>query len=135
MLRLIIPVFIVLHGLIHLFYLGQSKRFFELQPGMVWPDGSWAFSKLLGNEATRSLASTSCLLVAIGFVAGGLGLLMGQAWGRTVVVGSAVFSIVIFILFWDGKLQKLADKGGVGILINITILVALLILQLPSLEL
>lgn len=134
MLRFIIPVFIVLHGLIHLFYFGQSRRFFELQPGMVWPDGSWAFSKLLGNEAIKSLASTSCLLAAIGFVTGGLGLLVGQAWGCLVVVGSAAFSTVIFILFWDGELQKWADNGGVGILINIAILVAMLTLQWPSLE-
>ncbi|MBE0524522.1 MAG: hypothetical protein IBX40_09365 [Methanosarcinales archaeon] len=38
-----------------------------------------------------------------------------------------------FIIFWDGELQKLADKGGIGILINIAILVALLILRWPSL--
>jgi hypothetical protein len=128
--ELIISVFIVLHGLVHLFYFGQSLRFFELQPGMVWPDGSWAFSKLLGNEATRLLAGTSCVLATIGFVTGGIGLLMGQAWGSPVVVGSAAFSTVIFILFWDGELQKWADKGGVGILINIAILVV--VLRWPS---
>ena len=133
MLRFIFGVFIVLHGLIHLFYFGQSRRLFELQPGMVWPDGSWAFSKLLGNEATRLLASISCVLAAIGFVAGGIGLLVEQAWWRPVVVGSAAFSTVIFILFWDGEPQKLAEKGGIGILINIAILVALLILRWPSL--
>jgi fatty acid desaturase len=133
MLRFIIGVFIVLHGLVHLLYFGQSWRLFELQPGMVWPDGSWAFSKLLGNEATKLLASTSCVLAAIGFVAGGIGILVGQAWWRPVVVGSAAFSTVIFILFWDGELQKLADKGGIGLLINIAILVALLILRWPSL--
>lgn len=131
MLGLIFSVFIVLHGLVHLFYFGQSRRLFELQPGMVWPDGSWAFSKLLGNEATRLLARTSCVLAAIGFVAGGIGLLMGQAWGSPVVVGSAAFSTVIFIILWDGEMQKLADKGGSGILINIAILAALL--RWPSL--
>jgi len=47
LLRLIIGVFIVLHGLVHLLYFGQSWRFFELQPEMVWPEDSWAFSRLL----------------------------------------------------------------------------------------
>jgi hypothetical protein len=125
---LIIGLFIVLHGLVHLLYLGQSLRLFELQSGMVWPEGSWASSKLLGNEATKLLASTSCVLAAIGFVAAGIGILVGQAWWRPVVVGSAAFSTVVFILFWDGELQKLADKGGIGLLINIAIVVALLIL-------
>jgi len=134
MLRFIIGVFIVLHGLVHLLYFGQSRRLFELQPGMVWPEGSWAFSKLLGDEATRLLASISCVLAAIGFVAGGTGILVRQAWWRPVVVGSAAFSAVILILFWDGEMQKLDDKGGIGLLINIAILVAVLILRWPDFE-
>jgi len=133
MFRIIFGVFIVLHGLIHLLYFGQSRRLFELQPGMVWPDGSWAFSRLLGDEATRLLASISYVLAAIGFVAGGTGILVSQAWWRPVVVASAAFSAVIIILFWDGKVQMLDDKGLIGLLINIAILVALLILRWPSL--
>jgi hypothetical protein len=134
MLRFIIGVFIVLHGLVHLFYFGQSRRLFELQPGMVWPEGSWAFSKLLGDEATRLLASISCVLVAIGFVASGTGILMRQAWWRPMVVGVAALSAVIFILFWDGELQKLDAKGGIALLINIAILFAVLILRWPDFE-
>lgn len=132
MLGFILGIFIVVHGLIHLFYVGQSRRLFELQPGMVWPDGSWAFSKRLGDGTTRKLASTSCVLAAIGFVAGGIGLLTGQTWGSPVVVDSAVFSTIIFILYWDGNWQKWNDKGGVGILINVAILGAVLIPQWSS---
>jgi len=100
---------------------------------MVWPEGSWAFSKLLGDEATRLLASISYVLAAIGFVAGGTGILLRQDWWRPVVVGSAAFSAGIIILFWDGAMQMLDDKGGIGLLINLAILVALLILRWPSL--
>ena len=134
MLRFIVGVFIVLHGLVHLLYCGQSRRLFELQPEMIWPDGSWVFSKLIGDEKTRLLASTSCLLAAIGFVVGGAGILLRQAWWHPVVVGSAAFSALIIILFWDGKIQKLDDKGFVGLLINIAILAGVLILQWPFLE-
>ena len=49
------------------------------------------------------------------------------------VVGSAAFSAVIIFLFWDGEMQMLADKGGIGLLINIAVLVAVLILRWPSL--
>lgn len=132
MLRFIIGVFIVLHGLVHLLYFGQSRRLFELQTGMVWPDGSWVFSRFLGDEATRLLASISCLLAAVGFVAGGIGILVEQPWWRPVVVGAAAFSALVFILFWDGKLKKLDNQGGIGLLIDIAILVAVLILGWPD---
>jgi hypothetical protein len=129
MLRFIIGVFIVLHGLVHLLYFGQSWRLFELQPGMTWPDGSWAFSGLLGDSATRLLASIACLLAAMGFVAGGTGILVRQAWWRPVVVSAAAFSAVVFVLFWNGQMQKLDNQGGIGLLINIAILAAVVILR------
>ncbi|HSR33725.1 MAG TPA: hypothetical protein VLY63_24425 [Anaerolineae bacterium] len=131
MLKILFGIFVVLHGLVHLLYFGQSRRLFELQSGMVWPDGSWVFSKLLGDEATRLLASVSCVLAAVGFVAGGVGILIGQAWWRPVVVGSAVFSAAIFILCWNGTLQRLDNQGAIAILINAAILVAVLVFRWP----
>ena len=129
----IFGVFIVLHCLVHLLYFGQSARYFELKPGMVWPDGSWAFSGLLGNEAARNLASISLILAAIGLLVGGIGILASQAWWRPVVVGAAAFSSIFFILFWNGKMQNLDSQGGIGLLINIAILLAVLILRWPKL--
>jgi hypothetical protein len=134
MVRIIVGVFIVLHGLVHLLYFGQSRRLFELRPGLVWPDGSWAFSKLLGEERTRWLASVSCALAAIGFMAGGAGILAGQAWWRLLAVGSAAFSGFMLILLWDRQMHRLNDKGAFGVLINGAILVAVLILRWPDFE-
>lgn len=102
---------------------------------MVWPDGSWAFSKLLGDEGIRSLASIYCILAAIGFLSGGVGILLEQAWWRPVVIGSAAFSAVVFILFWDGKMRKLNDQGGYALFINIAILIAVLIFGWPNFKL
>jgi hypothetical protein len=132
MLKFVVGVFMVLHGLVHLLYFGQARRLFEVQPGLVWPDGSWAFSKLLGDEAPRWLASIACVVAAIGFVAGGIGIFVGQAWWRPLVVGSAAFSAAIFVLFWDGGLQRLDAKGAIAILINVAILVAVLIFRWPD---
>jgi hypothetical protein len=133
MLQFIFGIFIVLHGLVHLLYFGQSARRFELKPGMVWPDGSWAFSRLLGDEATRNLASISLILAAIGFIAGGIGILVSQSWWRPVVVGAAAFSSVVYILFWNGRMQNLDGQGAVGLLIDLAILVAVLVLGWPPL--
>lgn len=126
MLRFVVGVFLALHGLVHLLYFGQSRRLFELQPGMVWPDASWAFARLLGYEITRLLASIACVVAAVAFVAGGAGLLAGQAWWRPTAVGAAVFSSVVYVLFWDGGLQRLPDNGGIALLINAAILFAVL---------
>ncbi len=131
MVQLICGVFIVLHGLVHLLYFGQSARRFELRPGMVWPDGSWAFSKLLGDKATRNLAGAACVIAALGFITGGAGLLLSLTWWRPVVVAAAAFSSIAFLLFWDGKLRGLNEQGAIAILINVAILVAVLVLAWP----
>ena len=127
-------IFLVLHGLVHLLYFGQSNRFFELQPGLVWPDGAWTFSRLLGDDTTRLMAGAACGLAAAGLIIGGAGLLLGQVWWRPVVVSVAVFSSILYLLFWNGKMQQLPNQGAVGILINIVILAAVLVLQWPNLQ-
>ena len=130
--RYIVGVFIVLHGIVHLLYFGQSARYFELKPGLLWPDGSWAFSRLLGNEAVRNLASVLLILVAMGLIGGGIGILASQVWWRPVVVGGAILSSILYIVFWNGRMKNLDAQGAVGILIDAAILVAVLIFRWPS---
>jgi len=127
MLDIIIGLFMVLHGLVHLLYFGQSARLFELRPGMLWPDGSWAFSKVFGEKAVRSLACILFILGALGFVVGGIIIFANQRYWRPVVMVSSIFSSILYIVFWDGKLKKLDDKGGFGVLINIAILAGLIV--------
>jgi hypothetical protein len=127
MLRIILGVFMFLHGLIHLLYFGQSSRIFELKPGMVWPDGSWVFSNLLGDVTTRRLASIFLVMAAFGFIAGGAGIMLNKVWWRPMTVSVAVFSAMIYMLFWDGGLQNLDGKGVFAIIINIAILAVVLI--------
>lgn len=125
--HLILGVFCVLHGIVHLLYFGQSARYFELKSGMLWPDGAWAFSKIPGDESIRLLANALLVVAAIGFIAGGLGLILNQTWRYSIVPSAAIFSTIIYILLWDGTFHNLDGQGGVGILINIAILVILVI--------
>lgn len=122
MLTIVIGILFVLHGLVHLLYAGQSRQLFELRRRMRWPGGSWAFSKLLEGETIRQLGTTALTLAALGFVAGGLGLFLGQDWWRPFALGAALLSSTLFILLWDGKLQALDDQGLFGLLINLGIL-------------
>jgi hypothetical protein len=118
--------------MVHLLYFGQAARYFELKSGMVWPDGSWAFSKLLENETARTLVSISLILAAVGFIIGGVGMLVNQAWCRPVVVGAATFSSLVYILSWNGRMQNLDSQGLVGILIDMAILLMLLVFRWPA---
>ena len=133
MLRFLFGVFIVLHGLVHLWYVTLSQRLVQFQPEMGWTGESWLFSPLLGDVVTRWLATVLYGLAALGFVIGGIGLFAQQAWWRLVVTGSAVFSAAIIVLFWDGGLQRIVEKGLLGFLINAALLIALLVFNWPSL--
>ena len=132
MLKILFGIFTILHGLVHMLYFGQSARYFELQPGMVWPDGSWAFSKLLGVEPVRMLANIMLILAAAGFVVSGIGILAGLTWWRPVIIGTAIFSSLIYLLFWNGMFKHLDNQGAIGILLNLAILAIILIFHWPK---
>ncbi|KPK19745.1 MAG: hypothetical protein AMJ70_08565 [Dehalococcoidia bacterium SG8_51_3] len=124
-------IFLVLHGLVHLLCFGHGMRFFTLKEGLNWPDGSWLFVNLFGNEATRMIAAIACVIAAVGFVTGAVGLFASQSWWNSVIIASAAFSTLIFVLFWDGVAAALADKGLFAILINAAIMVSVLVLKWP----
>jgi hypothetical protein len=130
--NIILGIFLILHGLVHLLYTGQSLRWFELEAGLLWPDGSWLFAGLLGEGGTRWLAGITLPLAAVGFIAGGAGLLLRQAWGRPVTLAAVALSTLIYVLLWDGRFQALAAKGGVGLLINALILIVVLVMKWPA---
>jgi hypothetical protein len=129
---ILLGIFFLLHGMVHLLYAGQVLRFFELRPGLVWPDGAWLFAGWLGEAGTRWLAGISLVLVAIGYAAGALGLFLRQDWWRPSAIGAAIFSMAVFALLWDGKLQEILDKGGVGVLISLAVLVVVLVFKWPG---
>jgi hypothetical protein len=52
MLRFLIGIFIVLHGLVHLWYVVLSQGLVEFEPEMGWTGESWLLSRLLGESAT-----------------------------------------------------------------------------------
>ena len=127
MIKIGIALFLILHGLVHLLYLGQSRRLFELQPGMEWPDGSWAFSPIFAAETARSLAALFLALAALGYVAGGAALLAGLSWWWPLLATSALFSSAIYLLCWNGVWHCAQEQGAIGLLINVIIITAVLL--------
>ena len=132
--KFVTGIFLILHGIVYLLYSGQSMKVFELRPGLVWPEGSWAFSPMFSVGTVRLLGGIFCIIGAVGFLSGGIGIFAAQSWWRPLIICTAVFLSVIFMLMWNSGMQNFGDKGGFGIIINLVILISLLIFRWPDFE-
>ncbi len=128
---ILLGIFIILHGLVHLLYFGHSEKYFELRPGLTWPEDSWAFSKFFDNDIIRVFAGLFSLLSTIGFVLAGIITIEHHVWWKLSISYAAILSSLVFIFFWDGKPEKLSEKGGYGLFINIIILICFIAFRLP----
>ena len=126
MITIFTGIFLILHGIVFFLYSGQCARLFELKPGMIWPDGSWTFSKFIDDKLTRWIGLISYSLSGAGFVTAGIVLLFDAIWWQHIVIASVAFSSVIIILLWNGSPQKLSDQGFIGLLINFVMLAVLI---------
>ena len=124
--EILLSLFIILHGLVHFWYVAVSLRLVPFQPEMGYSGESWLLTKPLGDGVTRMLAAISYSLAALGFVAAGVGLWLEQAWARPVLSFAAIISLLAIGLFWDGKTTKLIEKGLIGFVISGLILVGVL---------
>ena len=132
MLRLLFGIFVVLHGLVHLWYFTLSQMLVKFKPEMGWTGKSWILSNFLGNSTTRPVASMLFVMAAIAFVISGVGILSRGEWWWSMLLGSAVFSSAILFLFWDGNMQLVVQKGLIGFLISLAILLLLLLFKRPA---
>lgn len=132
MFRFLIGLFVILHGLVHLWYFTLSQGLVEFKPEMGWTGKSWIFSNLLGESTTRLVASALFVLAAIAFVISGFGIFFRAAWWWPMLLGSAIFSSAILLLLWDGNMQLVVQKGLIGFLISLVILLVLLLLKRPA---
>ena len=123
----IFAVFIILHGLVHLWYVTMSLQLVDNKPEMGWTGESWLLTNKLGDGANRIIASILYSLAAMGFVASGVGLLMEQMWFRPLMAGSAVLSLLAIELFWDGKTSQIIEKGLLGFVISAVVLIGLVV--------
>ncbi len=114
-------VFVILHGLVHLLYFAHSRKIFKLSPHMIWPDESWLLTNFINTQNIRIMVSMVCILWAIGFVIGGRCLII-QSNCDKIIIYTSILSTISYLIFWNGKIDKLADQGFIGIMINIGIL-------------
>jgi len=125
-------LFLVAHGLVFALFAGQAARLFALRPGMRWPDASWALSGLIGDAAVRRLVTVLFSLVAVGFAVAGVALMFRQSWWQVVAAAVAVFSTLLLLIAWDGRLRGARDQGLYAVVINAGIVVCALVLHWPG---
>jgi hypothetical protein len=79
--RTLFGIFVMLHGLVHLWYVTLSRGLVEFRPEMGSTGQSWLFIPLLGDAATRWLATIVYALATFSFAAGGIGYSRSRCGG------------------------------------------------------
>jgi len=115
-------LFLAAHGIVHAWYVVFSRGWIEDEEGMGWNGQSWLLSGALAEGTIRDLGSVAYTLVAVGFVVGGVGYVLGAGWWGSAVAGAAVLSTATIVALWDGRLEELAAKGVLGVVINLVLL-------------
>lgn len=130
--RTALAVFLVLHGLVHGWYVLLSNGWVTAEDAMGWNGTSWLLSPVLAEGTILVLASVVYVAVTVAFLAGAVGYWRRVEWARVVLLVAATLSTVTLVLMWDGVATLLVEKGVLGVLINIA-LVALLV-QSPTID-
>jgi hypothetical protein len=135
MLQIGYTIFILLHGLVHIWYVTLAQRWVPFEPEMGWTGNSWLLANAMGDTLTRTFATILYSIATLSFVIAGAGVLAQADWWATVLVGAAIVSSLTIFLFWDGSFDMLVQKGMLGFLINIVLLISLLVFNWPAKQL
>lgn len=133
MFRIAAGVFLVLHGLVHLWYVVLSQQWVAFEPEMGWSGRSWLLTPILGGGAARTVATILYVVATLAFIVGGGGIVVRAAWARPVLVSAALLSAVAIALFWEGGMGMAMQKGLIGLLISVALLIVLWSGRFPAL--
>ncbi len=126
MVNILINIIFMLHGLVHVWYIMLAQGWVEFQTEMGWTGSSWLFSSQVVENALSWIVTLGYGMAAAGFVIGGVGNLTNQVWSQAVLFFSAVLSSLLLIIFWDGNFSLLVEKGLLGLMINVALIVFLI---------
>lgn len=125
--RILAGALIILHGLVHLMYVGQALRWFELREGMDWPTGARLVPGRTSDSGLRGFAAITIGMASFALVAGGVGILLDTVWASWVTIIGAILLSFLHVLLWNGDLKTSPDQGLYGVIINAVIVVWLLV--------
>jgi len=111
----LIGVFIILHGLVHAWYVVLSFNLVNFQPDMGWTGKSWLLTPLFGAQTAKSIAGWLFAIAGFGFLLAGVIFLSNNESWPPLMLGSAIFSAIVIIMFWDGKFSMLIQTSSLGV--------------------
>jgi hypothetical protein len=123
MVNFLINIVLMLHGLVHVWYIVLAQGWVEFQTEMGWTGSSWLLSSRVTENTLSWIVTLGYGIAAAGFVIGGVGNLTQQVWSQSVLIFSAVFSSLLLVIFWDGNFSLLVEKGLLGLIINLALIV------------
>lgn len=122
LLKIISGVFIILHGMVHFWYVVLAAKLVEYKSEMGWTGNSWLLDAVIPPSIIRIIAVLLYTLAAIVFIINAVALLLGKAWWSNGLLIAAVISTLTILLFFDGNGQMLVQKGLIGVIINLAII-------------
>lgn len=127
MLKILLSIVIFLHGAVHVWYVLLIGNVVKYSPDMGWTGKSWLFPGVAVEGLFRFAGMAVYMLSALLFVISSSGILMNKSWYPLWLLVSAVVSSIAVIFFFDGRFQLLVQKGMLGLIVNILIIVTLVI--------
>jgi len=98
--RVLIGVFLIIHGLIHWIYAAPQPN---VAGAEIWSflTQRWLVTRAgLDQAIAFKLGIALISLITIGFAASGIGLLISQEWWRVAAIASSALSFILLALFW-----------------------------------
>jgi hypothetical protein len=121
--RIISGIFIILHGLVHIWYVVLSFNLVTFQPDMGWTGNSWLFASPKSHQVMRMIAGVLFIISTMLFVISGITILANFSGANTMLSIAAILSMITLVVFWDGKTDMIVQKGIIGVIINLVIIV------------
>lgn|SRR5690242_631205 len=128
MLRLVLAVVVLAHGVGHLLFLGPSLRIADWA-GQT--SHSWLLTGTIGDGPSRALASAIWIAAVVLFVAGVTAFLLDNPWWREITIVGSLVSIAGIVLFWDGIATS---SAAFALGFDVVLLVSLLVAHWPAAE-
>jgi hypothetical protein len=130
--NIILGIFVILHGLVHFWYVTLSQGWVAFEADMGWTGASWLLTGLLSSGWLRGLAAALYGASALSFLIAGVGLLSKGDWTRPWLTAASLISAVTILIFWDGSVNLLVQKGLLGFLISLGLAIGVLVFHWPA---
>ena len=124
MIKTLFGLFLIAHGLVHFLYASILMGLLNPEKaGIPWSGKSWIFSNFFGKNSLDKIGSIFYIGVIIFFVISGFLYLFNSNISSQMIVISSILSTIAIFLYWDGSFNKLIEKGLIGIIINIGLII------------